>query len=103
MRGAIFLSATPIASSPESAGWFAPCAIDPGDTIVVTNEVGDGVVPAYGSGRLFRDVLGRANHALVTRADRCLPCSLRAAGGTERSFRVTCLARGLIPSHLARL
>jgi adenosylcobinamide kinase / adenosylcobinamide-phosphate guanylyltransferase len=41
-----------------------------GDTIVVTNEVGDGVVPPYGSGRLFRDVLGRANHVLVNRADR---------------------------------
>jgi adenosylcobinamide kinase / adenosylcobinamide-phosphate guanylyltransferase len=41
-----------------------------GDTIVVTNEVGGGVVPAYGSGRLFRDVLGRANRALVSRADR---------------------------------
>ncbi len=41
-----------------------------GDTILVTNEVGDGVVPAYGSGRLFRDVLGRANHVLVGRADR---------------------------------
>jgi adenosylcobinamide kinase/adenosylcobinamide-phosphate guanylyltransferase len=40
-----------------------------GDTIVVTNEVGDGVVPPYASGRLFRDVLGRANRALVARAD----------------------------------
>jgi adenosylcobinamide kinase/adenosylcobinamide-phosphate guanylyltransferase len=39
------------------------------DTIVVTNEVGDGVVPPYASGRLFRDVLGRANKALVARAD----------------------------------
>ena len=41
-----------------------------GDSIVVTNEVGDGVVPPYGSGRLFRDVLGRANRTLVSRADR---------------------------------
>ncbi len=40
-----------------------------GDTIVVTNEVGDGVVPAYPSGRLFRDVLGRANRRLVRSAD----------------------------------
>lgn len=40
-----------------------------GDTIVVTNEVGDGVVPAYPSGRLFRDVLGRANRRLVGAAD----------------------------------
>ena len=41
-----------------------------GDTIVVTNEVGDGVVPAYASGRLFRDAVGRANRELVSRADR---------------------------------
>lgn len=41
-----------------------------GDTIVVTNEVGDGVVPAYESGRLFRDVVGGANRRLVDAADR---------------------------------
>ena len=40
-----------------------------GDKIVVTNEVGDGVVPAYATGRLFRDLLGRANRALVDSAD----------------------------------
>jgi adenosylcobinamide kinase/adenosylcobinamide-phosphate guanylyltransferase len=40
-----------------------------GDTVVVTNEVGDGVVPPYADGRLFRDVLGRANRALVDVAD----------------------------------
>lgn len=37
--------------------------------VVVTNEVGDGVVPAHASGRLFRDVLGRANRRLVEAAD----------------------------------
>jgi adenosylcobinamide kinase/adenosylcobinamide-phosphate guanylyltransferase len=40
-----------------------------GDTVVVTNEVGDGVVPPYADGRLFRDVLGRANQRLVEVAD----------------------------------
>lgn len=40
-----------------------------GDTIVVTNEVGDGVVPAFATGRLFRDALGRANRLLIDRAD----------------------------------
>jgi adenosylcobinamide kinase/adenosylcobinamide-phosphate guanylyltransferase len=39
------------------------------DTIVVTNEVGSGIVPAYPTGRVFRDVLGRANATLVNRAD----------------------------------
>jgi len=38
-------------------------------TIVVTNEVGWGVVPATPLGRLFRDVLGRANRALADAAD----------------------------------
>jgi adenosyl cobinamide kinase/adenosyl cobinamide phosphate guanylyltransferase len=40
-----------------------------GDAIVVTNEVGDGVIPAYAAGRVFRDVLGRANRRLVAAAD----------------------------------
>lgn len=40
-----------------------------GDTLVVTNEVGDGVVPAHATGRVFRDALGRANRALVANAD----------------------------------
>ena len=40
-----------------------------GPTVVVTNEVGWGVVPATPLGRLFRDVLGRANRRLVEHAD----------------------------------
>lgn len=39
------------------------------DTVVVTNEVGDGIVPAYPDARLFRDVMGRANRRLVEAAD----------------------------------
>lgn len=45
-----------------------------GDTIVVTNEVGDGIVPAYATGRLFRDLLGRANRAFVSAADSAYLC-----------------------------
>lgn len=41
-----------------------------GPTVIVSNEVGWGVVPAFPSGRLFRDVLGRANRRLVDAADR---------------------------------
>lgn len=40
-----------------------------GDTIVVTNEVGTGIVPAYASSRWFRDRLGSANRTLVAAAD----------------------------------
>lgn len=40
-----------------------------GDTIVVTNEVGGGIVPAFASSRWFRDRLGQANRTLVSEAD----------------------------------
>ncbi|MEN6479900.1 MAG: bifunctional adenosylcobinamide kinase/adenosylcobinamide-phosphate guanylyltransferase [Anaerolineales bacterium] len=39
-----------------------------GPTIVVSNEVGLGLVPPYPLGRIYRDVLGRANRLLVEAA-----------------------------------
>lgn len=39
------------------------------DVVVVTNEVGDGVVPASALGRAFRDLLGRLNRSLACDAD----------------------------------
>ncbi len=38
--------------------------------VLVSNEVGSGVVPAYASGRQFRDVLGDLNQQVATIADR---------------------------------
>lgn len=41
----------------------------PFPSIVVTNEVGMGIVPESPLGRAFRDVAGRAHQALAARAD----------------------------------
>jgi adenosylcobinamide kinase/adenosylcobinamide-phosphate guanylyltransferase len=40
-----------------------------GTLIVVSNEVGMGMVPPYPMGRAYRDALGRANQHLAARAD----------------------------------
>ena len=46
-------------------------SLAPGKTlIVVTDEVGLGVVPAYPLGRLYRDTLGYVNQQLARAADR---------------------------------
>lgn len=47
---------TTVRAHPQTQ-WFA-----------VSNEVGQGVVPAYPLGRLYRDVLGRANQFLAAQA-----------------------------------
>jgi adenosyl cobinamide kinase/adenosyl cobinamide phosphate guanylyltransferase len=41
-------------------------------TIVVTNEVGMGIVPEHSSGRLFRDLAGTANQTIANIADRVI-------------------------------
>ena len=38
--------------------------------VIVTNEVGLGIVPAYALGRLYRDLLGLVNQRLAAAADR---------------------------------
>ncbi len=46
-------------------------SLAPGKTlIVVSNEVGLGIVPAYPLGRLYRDTLGYVNQQLARAADR---------------------------------
>lgn len=54
----------------EAAGL---AAARPGPTVVVSNEVGMGIVPVSALGRSFRDVLGRVNAVFAAEADRaCL-------------------------------
>ena len=53
----------------EAAGLARELASRPGQALVVTNEVGSGVVPATPLGRDFRDVLGLVNQAMVRAAD----------------------------------
>ena len=43
-----------------------------GEWLVVSNEVGLGLVPPYALGRFYRDALGRANQQLARAADRVL-------------------------------
>ncbi|NQX45213.1 bifunctional adenosylcobinamide kinase/adenosylcobinamide-phosphate guanylyltransferase [Paenibacillus tritici] len=41
-----------------------------GTLILVTNEVGDGIVPEYALGRLYRDLAGRMNARLAARCEQ---------------------------------
>lgn len=43
-----------------------------GDTVVVSNEVGLGIVPADAGSRAYRDLLGSVNRAWAAAADRAL-------------------------------
>jgi adenosylcobinamide kinase/adenosylcobinamide-phosphate guanylyltransferase len=49
-------------------------AIDaiPARWLIVSNEIGQGVVPPYPAGRLFRDLLGWANQRLAQKADEVI-------------------------------
>jgi adenosylcobinamide kinase/adenosylcobinamide-phosphate guanylyltransferase len=44
----------------------------PGQWVIVSNETGQGVVPAYAAGRLFRDLLGWANQRLADEAEEVI-------------------------------
>ncbi len=50
---------------------FSAAAVDcPADVLVVTNEVGMGVVPNYPVARAFRDLSGRTNQVVAAAADQ---------------------------------
>lgn len=54
----------------EIAALLARIATDSAAWIVVSNEVGMGLVPSYPLGRTYRDLLGRINARVAARADR---------------------------------
>jgi adenosyl cobinamide kinase/adenosyl cobinamide phosphate guanylyltransferase len=86
------------------AGAAAAAAARPGLTIVVSNEVGLGVVPATPLGRVYRDLLGGVNRAFVEAADEA---AFVVAGRPLRlappdDFLVTvCLEAGSMPARPA--
>src|SRR5262245_999196 len=60
------------AARAEVRGLLEACAAGSAAFIIVSNEVGLGVVPPSPLGRAFQDALGRANQEVAAAADRVL-------------------------------
>ena len=56
----------------ELAGLLDAFATGEGDWVIVSNEVGLGLIPPTPLGRYYRDALGRANQQLAAAADKVL-------------------------------
>lgn len=72
----------------EVAALVQASQASPATWIIVSNEVGLGLVPDNALGRLYRDVLGRANQALAAQAQAVyflvagLPVDVKALAGS---------------------
>ncbi len=77
-------------SAGVSQGAGSAIAASDGNVIIVTNEVGSGIVPDNALARRFRDCAGRANQVLAAGADEVslivsgIPVTLKSAQGVTR-------------------
>jgi adenosylcobinamide kinase / adenosylcobinamide-phosphate guanylyltransferase len=73
----------PILDGPVAAA-FAALVVRPGPTVVVSDEVGLGIVPMHANARAYRDLVGIAHQRLAAMADEVyffvagLPVTLKA-------------------------
>lgn len=65
-------AAAQAALNEEIDGLLVAQAASDANWLVISNEVGLGIVPASPLGRVYRDALGRANQRLATAADEVL-------------------------------
>jgi adenosylcobinamide kinase/adenosylcobinamide-phosphate guanylyltransferase len=79
------LDIDPILDGPFAAG-LAAIAARPGPVIVVSDEVGSGIVPMHAGARAYRDLVGIAHQQLANQADEVhllvagLPLALKRSG-----------------------
>ncbi|HEY0513802.1 MAG TPA: bifunctional adenosylcobinamide kinase/adenosylcobinamide-phosphate guanylyltransferase [Thermoanaerobaculia bacterium] len=76
-----------IGSFPEIAAFLAVLDDPPCDLVLITNELGMGIIPATAEVRAFRDLAGRVNQEAARRAGRVvlmvsgIPLAIKGGGG----------------------
>jgi adenosylcobinamide kinase/adenosylcobinamide-phosphate guanylyltransferase len=79
----------PLSIERHIAGFLDALCVSPASVVLVSNEVGSGVVPPYPAGRRFRDALGELNQRVAAIADNVvllvagLPLALKGTIGAR--------------------